>query len=54
MSLVKNVAAFTNIIGTQNPEVVFALASVDWQNDDERNKFISELLELNDNQKIGD
>jgi hypothetical protein len=53
MSLVNNIAAFTNIIGTEHPDIVFAFASADWQNDDERNKFISELLELNDNKKIG-
>ena len=54
MSLVNHISAFTNILGPQFPDIVFAFASADWQSDDDRNKFINELLELNDNKKIGD
>lgn len=54
MGLIKNISAFTNVIGTEHPDIVFAFASADWQDDSERDTFINELLELNDNKKIGD
>lgn len=54
MDLVNNIAAFTNIIGSEHPDIVFAFASADWQSEDERNNFITELLALNDNKKIGE
>ena len=53
MSLVNHIAAFTNVLGVEHPDIVFAFASADWANDDERNTFIKELIELNDNKKIG-
>jgi hypothetical protein len=54
MSLVNHIAAFTNVLGTQHPDIVFGFASIDWQSDEDRNQFINELVSLNNNQKIGD
>lgn len=54
MGLVNHISAFTNIIGSEHPDIAYAFASANWENDGERNQFINELLELNDNQKIGD
>ena len=54
MNLVDNIAAFTNVLGTRNPDVVFGFATIPWESVDSRNKFIGELLQLNDNKKIGD
>lgn len=53
MNLVKHIAAFTNMLGAENAHVVFPFASADWENDDDRNAFLNELLTLNDNQRIG-
>ena len=54
MSSVNHIAAFANVIGVRNPEVVFPFATIDWQSDHDRNQFINELVQLNDNQKIGE
>jgi hypothetical protein len=54
MSLVNNIEAFTNVLGAKNPDIVFGFASIDWKNPDERDQFISELVKLNDNKKIGE
>jgi hypothetical protein len=54
MSLVNHIAAFTNVLGTRHPDIVFGFASIDWQSDEDRNQFINELVSLNNNQKIGD
>lgn len=54
MSLVNHISAFTNVLGADNPEIVFAFASVPWKSDQDRNQFINELIQLNDNKKIGD
>jgi hypothetical protein len=54
MSLVNHIAAFTNVLGTEHPDIVFGFASIDWQNDEDRNQFINELVALNNNQKIGE
>jgi len=53
MALSRNIAAFSNLLGVENAHVVFPFALTDWQNDDDRDAFINELLILNDNQKIG-
>lgn len=54
MNLVDNISAFTNVIGPKFPDVVFGFASIDWKSEEDRNQFISELVSLNDNQKIGE
>lgn len=54
MNLVDNIAAFTNVLGTKNPDIVFGFASVEWKSAEERNQFIGELIKLNGNKKIGE
>jgi hypothetical protein len=54
MSLENHIAAFTNVLGSQHPDIVFGFASIDWASDDQRNQFINELITLNDNKKIGE
>lgn len=53
MNLVKHIAAFTNMFGAENAHIVFPFASIDWQDENERNNFLNELLTLNDNKRIG-
>ena len=54
MNLQQNVAAFGNVFGVENSEVAFPFGLVDWESSDDRNKFIAQVLELNNNEKIGD
>ena len=54
MNLVDNITAFTNVLGTKNPDIVFGFANLNWKNEDERNGFIDELVKLNGNKKIGE
>jgi len=53
MNLASNIAAFTNMFGAQNANVVFPFAMIDWDSEDDRNNFLSELLVLNNGEKIG-
>lgn len=53
MDLVNHIAAFTNVLGADHPEIVFGFASADWKSEEDRNQFIDELMSLNNNQKIG-
>jgi hypothetical protein len=54
MSIDKNIAAFSNVFGYKVPEITFAFALVPWESTEERNKFIAEMIEANDGQRIGD
>ena len=54
MDLAKNIAAFTNMFGAQNADVVFPFANIEWENEDDRNQFLNELLIMNNGQKIGE
>jgi hypothetical protein len=54
MNLANNIAAFTNMFGAQNADIVFPFASIDWENDDDRNQFLNELLVMNDGKLIGE
>jgi hypothetical protein len=54
MNLAKNIAAFTNMFGAQNADVVFPFATVEWENDEDRNEFLNELLIINKGQRIGE
>lgn len=54
MNFQENVAAFVNVFGVENSEVAFPFGLVDWESADDRNKFIGQILELNNNEKIGD
>lgn len=53
MSLDRNIAAFLNLFGSRSPEITFAFALVPWESPEERNKFISELVDLNNGFRIG-
>lgn len=53
MSFANHIAAFTNALGSGNPDIVLALAQVDWQSDEDRNDFIDSLVKLNGNKRIG-
>ena len=53
MALQNDIVAFSNLFGVENAHIVFPFAINEWQNDEDRNAFINELLILNDNQKIG-
>lgn len=53
MAIDKHIAAFSHAMGFGNPEIVFALATVPWENKEDRNKFIGELIKLNDGQLLG-
>ena len=54
MNFQENVAAFVNVFGVENSDVAFPFGLVDWESSDDRNKFISPLLQLNHNETIGD
>jgi len=54
MSLDKNIAAFANFFNFKAPEIAFAFSVIDWETPEERNKFISEMIVLNDGYRIGD
>jgi hypothetical protein len=54
MSLDKNIAAFSNLFNYKAPEIIFAFSVVDWESSEERNKFITEMVKLNDGYRIGD
>jgi hypothetical protein len=53
MDLANNIAAFTNMFGAQNADIVFPFSLVEWDSDDERNQFLNELLTINKGQRIG-
>jgi len=54
MSLDKNIAAFSNLFLHKSPEIIFAFSVIDWENPQERNKFISEMIKINDGYRIGE
>jgi hypothetical protein len=54
MNFQENVASFVNVFGVENSEVAFPFGLVEWESSDDRNKFIAQILKLNNNEKIGD
>jgi hypothetical protein len=46
--------AFSNFFNYKAPEIILAFSVVDWESSEERNKFISEMVKLNDGYRIGD
>lgn len=54
MNLAKNIAAFTNMFGAQNADIVFPFSLVEWDSADDRNEFLNELLIINKGQRIGE
>lgn len=52
MSLAKDVAAFANVFGMRDPDLIMAFASVPWESEQERNYFINELIDMNNGSLI--
>lgn len=46
MRLANNIAAFVNVLGVDNPGLIFELANIPWQSDSDRDKFIYEIATL--------
>lgn len=53
MKLANNIAAFVNVFGIEDPDLVMAFAAVPWNSDSERNAFINELVDMNNGNLIG-
>ena len=47
MKLANNVTAFVNMFGISDPDFVMAFAAIPWENDNDRNSFINELVDIN-------
>ena len=43
MLLARDIAAFVNVLGTSNPDLVWSLANIAWDSEDDRNAFITEV-----------
>lgn len=43
MLIARDIAAFVNVLGTGNPDLVWSLATVGWESEDDRNAFINEV-----------
>ena len=43
MMLANDIAAFVNVLGLGNPDLVWHLANIEWESDDDRDKFIAEI-----------
>jgi hypothetical protein len=54
MDLARNIAAFTNMFGAQNADVLFPFALINWETEDERNQFLNELADINGGKLIGE
>lgn len=52
MSLAKDVAAFVNVFGMADPDMIMTFASLPWESEQERNYFINELLDINNGRLI--
>lgn len=44
--LMNDIAAFVNVLGVEEPDLVWYLANVEWESDSERNAFIDEIGKL--------
>jgi hypothetical protein len=47
MQIARDVAAFVNVFGVKDPDLVVTLATIPWASEDDRNGFINELVEMN-------
>lgn len=43
MMLAEDIAAFVNVLGVSNPDLVWTLATIPWESDEDRNNFIAEV-----------
>jgi len=41
--LAEDIAAFVNVLGLSNPDLVWTLANVPWESESDRDKFIAEI-----------
>lgn len=41
--LMEDIAAFTNVLGVDHPDLVWTLATVPWESESDRNAFISQV-----------
>lgn len=41
--LAEDIAAFVNVLGVDDPDLVWSLATIPWASQDERDKFIFEV-----------
>jgi hypothetical protein len=41
--LMEDIAAFANVLGVSDPDLVWTLATVPWKSVDDRNNFITEI-----------
>ena len=53
MSFQEDITAFVNIFGVENSDIAFPFAITQWESSDDRNKFIAQLVQINNGQKIG-
>ncbi len=44
--LAKDIAAFVNVLGVEEPDLVWYLATLPWQSESDRNGFILEIANL--------
>ena len=52
MLLARNVTAFVNAFGIEDPDFVLTLATLPWQSEDERNAFINEIVSINNGELV--
>lgn len=52
MFLARNIAAFSNLFGNDDPDLVMSFALIPWKSEDERNGFINELVSMNNGNLI--
>jgi len=41
--LMNDIAAFTNVLGTKDPDLVWTLATIPWESDADRDNFIGQI-----------
>lgn len=41
--LMEDIAAFTNVLGVSNPDLIWSLATVPWKSQSDRDMFIAEV-----------
>jgi hypothetical protein len=47
MFLANSIAAFVNVFGPEDPDLIMSFASIPWESTSERNGFINELVNMN-------
>lgn len=52
MLLERNITAFVNAFGIEDPDLIVTLATMPWKSEDERNGFINEIVSINNGELI--